>query len=132
PGQTKPPAFKAAYFNQDSSGVREVNLRQSNAAALRGGEGASDLRKIVLPPSASGITTPDPGQLRGATDLMGLDGSFELNLESMLGRQSAWTRGKGVTAEMIQARMQQLEQMILDRKRALQRLAERRGKTAAS
>jgi hypothetical protein len=128
----KNPAFKAAYFNQDTSGVRQANLRGSQAQAMRGGEGASDLKKIVLPPSNYGIDTPDPVQLRGATDLMGLDGSFELNLESMIGRQGAWAKGKGVTPEMIEARMKQLEQMILDRKRALARMKNGKGKKKAT
>ncbi len=132
PKADKPKAFQAAYFNNDSSGVREVNLRQSNVAALRGAEGATDLRKVVLPPSAMGIESPDPGQLRGATDLMGLDGSFELNLEGLLGRQGAWAHSQGVTAEMIMQRLKQLEQMVADRKRALLRMAKNRGKKAAS
>lgn len=130
PSQAQAPAktaaYKAAYFNNDSSGVRDVNLRQKNMQALRGSEGASDLRKVVLPPGSKDV--PDPGQLRGATDLMGLDGSFELNLESMIGRQSAWARGKGVTVEMIQERQRQLEQMIADRKKALARLKNGRAK----
>lgn len=126
----KTPAYKAAYFNADSSGVRDVNLRQKNMQALRGSEGASDLRKVVLPPGTKDV--PDPGQLRGATDLMGLDGSFDLNLESMIGRQSAWTRGEGVTAEMIMERLKQLEQMVADRKQALARLNNGRAKSRAA
>jgi len=126
------PAFKAAYFNQDTSGVREVNLRQRNMQALRGSEGASDLRQIVLPPSVAGIETPDPMQLRGASDLMGLDGSIELTLEGFLGRQSAWTKGKGVTVEMLKARLAQLEEMVEARRRALARLFARKGNAAPS
>ena len=115
------PVYRSAYFNQDTSTVRNVNLRQSTAQALRGAEGAVDLKKVVLPPPV-GTDSPDPAQLRGATDLMGVDGSFELSLESLLGRQSAWAKGKGVTLEAIKARLAQLEQMVEDRKRALARL----------
>ena len=75
-------SFKAAYFNKDISGVKETNLAQSNMKALRGAEGATDLRKIVLPP-AVGVENPDPVELRAATDLMGLDGSFDLDLETL-------------------------------------------------
>jgi len=115
-------AFKAAYFNRDSSAVGTVNLRQSGAQALRGSESAVDLKKVVLPPPI-GVASPDPGQLRGATDLMGLDGTYELGLESLLGRQSAWARGKNATREALEARLAQLEQMVEDRRRALARMA---------
>ncbi|MEE8409252.1 MAG: hypothetical protein V3T05_06590 [Myxococcota bacterium] len=114
-------AHKAAYFNKDISGLKEVNQRASNMQALRGGQGATDLKKIVLPP-AIGIDNPDPEQLAAASALMGLDGSIELDLESLLGRQGAWARGQGVTAEMLLARMQQLEEMVAARKEALRRM----------
>ena len=74
-GRSGQPAFKAAYFNKDVSGVREANLRQSNLAALRGAQGVTDLKKVVLPP-AIGVETPDPAQIREAGDLMGLDGAI--------------------------------------------------------
>jgi hypothetical protein len=54
---------------------------------------------------------------------MGLEGDLELNLESLLGRQGAWLKGKGVTAEMIEARLAQLEAMVAARKEALRRMA---------
>ena len=73
------PAHKAAYFNKDISGVKDANLAQSNMKALRGAEGATDLRKVVIPP-AVGIENPDPADLRAASVLMGLDGGLELNL----------------------------------------------------
>ncbi|OGQ85297.1 MAG: hypothetical protein A2289_10845 [Deltaproteobacteria bacterium RIFOXYA12_FULL_58_15] len=120
--QTKAPAFKAAYFNSDTSGVREVNQRASNMKALRGGEGASDLRKIVLPPPPRGMESPEPARLRDASSLMGLDGSVDLCLENMLGRQGQWARGEGVTAEMILQRMEQLAVMVEARKVALARM----------
>lgn len=84
-------AFKNPYFTKDSSGVGVANQRQRTMQALRGAEGATDLRKVILPP-AIGIETPDPNVLRGSSDLMGIDGSFHLGLEALVGRQSAWTR----------------------------------------
>lgn len=124
------PAYKAAYFNKDVSGVREVNQRERNLQALRGAQGASDLRKVVLPP-AIGVDSPDPSNLRGASDLMGLDGSYELNLEAMIGRQGAWAKGQGVTVEMIKARMKRLAEMVEARKIALRRMLQGRAKKAA-
>jgi hypothetical protein len=123
-GYTAPPknaAFKAAYFNRDTSGLGQANLRQSAAQALRGSESAVDLKKVVLPPPV-GVSSPDPAQLRGATDLMALDGTYDLGLETLLGRQSAWARGKTVTVEALKARLAQLEQMVEDRRRALSRM----------
>jgi hypothetical protein len=125
PAVKKTPAYRAAYFNRDSSSVKEINQRQSGLKALRGAEGASDLRKVVLPPAAY-VDTPNPEVLRGASDLMGLDGSFELDLQSLLGRQSAWTRGQGVTAETIEQRKKQLERMVEARKAALARMKAKR------
>jgi len=125
------PAYKAAYFNKDVSGVREVNQRERNLQALRGAQGASDLRKVVLPP-AIGVDSPDPADLRGAGDLMGLDGSYELNLEAMIGRQGAWAKGQGVTVEMIKARMKLLTKMVEARKIALRRMLQGRAKKAAA
>jgi hypothetical protein len=118
---TRTPAHRAAYFNRDTSGVHEVNQRASNMAALRGGQGATDLKKIVLPP-AIGVDHPEPEVLRGAGDLIGLDGSLDLSLESFLGRQGQWVRQKGVTVEMLEARMAQLEEMVAARKAALLRM----------
>lgn len=115
------PAHRAAYFNNDTSGVHEVNQRASNMAALRGSQGATDLKKIVLPP-AVGVEHPEPEVLRGVGDLMGLDGSLDLSLESFLGRQGQWARQKGVTVEMLEARMAQLEDMVAARKAALLRM----------
>ncbi|MBI5508137.1 MAG: hypothetical protein HY903_05235 [Deltaproteobacteria bacterium] len=129
--RASPPAFKAAYFNKDISGVKEANLRQSNLAALRGAEGASDLKKVVLPP-AIGIETPDPAQIRQAGELMGLDGGLELNLQTFLGRQGAFAKAKGVTVEMIEERLRQLEAMVTARRAALARMLAGRAKARAS
>jgi hypothetical protein len=123
------PAYRAAYFNKDISGARELNQRESTMKALRGAEGASDLKKVTLPKAAHHIDTPDPKVLRGAGDLMGLDGLLELSLATLLGRQGAWTRGQGVTAEMIAARQKYLEKLVEQRRRALARI---RGKRAGS
>ena len=89
----------AAYFNKDTSGVRQVNQSQSNMKALRGSDGAGDLRKVVIPP-ARGIDNPEPANLKSAMGQMGMDGSFSLDLGSMLGRQNNWLQGKGVTVDM--------------------------------
>lgn len=121
------PAYKAAYFNQDISGVNQTNLRAKPAAALRGGEGASDLRKIVLPP-AQGIENPDPGVIRSAADLMSLEPGMPVDLGSMLTRQGAMIRSPGVTREMLEARLAQLMAMVEMRKEALKRM--RDGKSA--
>jgi hypothetical protein len=120
-------AYKAAYFNKDVSGLHEINQRQSQLQALRGAQGAADLRKVVLPP-AIGVDSPDPAQLRGASDLMGLDGSHELSLESMIGRQGAWAKGEGVTVEMLKARLKRLAEMVEARKVALRRMLQGRAK----
>jgi hypothetical protein len=125
------PAFKAAYFNKDISGVREANLRQSNLAALRGAEGATDLKKVVLPP-AIGVETPDPAQIRQAGELMGLDGGTEMNLQTFLGRQSGWAHAKGVTLEMLLERLKKLEEMVNARKAALARMLNGRAKQRAA
>ena len=130
-GGVEQPAFKAAYFNKDISGVREANLRQSNLAALRGAEGATDLKKVVLPP-AIGVETPDPAQIRQASELMGLDGGLEMSLQTFLGRHSGWAHAKGVTVEMILERMKQLEAMVNARKAALARMVHGRAKERAA
>lgn len=126
----KTPAYRAAYFNQDISGVHDVNQRARALQTLRGATGVADLRKVVLPP-AIGVETPDPTRLRGAGDLMGLDGSFDLSLESLLGRQGAWARGQGVTVEAILARLAQLGQMVEARRAALARMGRGRSPTPA-
>ncbi len=119
-----PQVHKHAYFNKDVSGVNRVNLNQSNAKALRGNREAADLRKIVIPPALGGIEHPDPGVLQGAMDLMGVADGFANDLAGLLSRQGAWAKGKGVTVEMIEERMRQLEVMVEARKAALGRMAE--------
>lgn len=121
------PAYKAAYFTQDISGVRQVNLRTRGAQALRGGEGATDLRKIVLPP-AYGIENPDPVIIRSAADLMGLEPGFIHDLAGLLTRQGAMARSPGVTREMLEARMALLNALVEARKAALERM--RHGRAA--
>lgn len=118
----RPAAYKAAYFNQDVSGVSQVNQRQSTMQALRGSEGATDLRRVVLPASSQ-VESPNPAQLRDASKLMGLESEEELNLESLLGRLGGWLKDEGVTVEMIEARLSELEEMVAARKAALVRMA---------
>jgi len=118
------PAYKAAYFNRDTSGVHESNLRGSSMQALRGGEEVVDLKKVVLP-GALGVESPNPDDLRAAGDLMGLAGG-EHGLPDLLGRQKSWLHGKGVTAEMIKARLAQLKEMVEARRAALKRMLQGR------
>lgn len=117
-----PAAFRAAYFNKDVESTGAVNQRTSSMKALRGDEGASDLKKIVIPP-AMGIDTPDPKVLGQALELMSAHNLEQLDLASLLARQGAWSKQKGVTAEMIAERLAQLKQMVQDRLTALRRLA---------
>ncbi len=132
PGTTAAsPAYKAAYFNRDVSGVNQVNLRAKGAAALRGTEGATDLRKIVIPP-AYGIENPDPVIIRSAVDLMGLEPGAHVDLASMLTRQGALARNPSVTKEMLEARLAMLNQMVQARKAALARMAKRRAAKEAN
>lgn len=125
------PAYKAAYFNRDVSGVNQVNLRAKGAAALRGTEGATDLRKIVIPP-AYGIDNPDPVIIRSAVDLMGLEPGAHVDLASMLTRQGALARNPNVTKEMLEARLAMLSQMVQARRAALARMAKRRAAKEAN
>lgn len=117
-----PQAFRAAYFNKDVESTGGINQRTSSMKALRGDEGASDLKKIVIPP-AMGIDTPDPKVLDQALGLMSPNALHDLSLSSLLARQGAWSQQKGVTAEMIAERLAQLQQMVQDRIMALKRLA---------
>jgi hypothetical protein len=124
------PAYKAAYFNQDISGVHQVNLRGRGAQALRGEEGATDLRTIVLPP-AHGIENPNPDIIRSAADLMGLEPGFMHDLAGLLTRQGAMVRSNGVTREMLEARLALLNAMVEARKAALERMRHGRAKEFA-
>lgn len=118
--QARGPAYKSAYFTKDIESTAQVNLRSRPMQALRGSEGASDLKRVVLPPSGS-VEVPNPDQIRAASELMGLSG-HPLDLGSLLSRQGNWAKQKGVTVEMIEARMAQLRSMVNDRVQALQRM----------
>jgi hypothetical protein len=89
-------------------------------SALRGAEGASDLRQVVLPGASK--ETPSPDELRSSSELMGLDGELSTSLQGLLERQGSFAQGKGVTIEMLEARMRQLEEMVAARKAALARV----------
>ena len=54
------PAFRDAYFTKDVSAVQQANQRASDMQALRGAEGVTDLKTIVLPRSPHGVQTPSP------------------------------------------------------------------------
>jgi DNA-binding protein len=131
PGPGVVPAYKAEYFNRAVSGVNQVNLRARGAQALRGTEGATDLRKIVIPP-AYGIDNPDPAIIRSAVDLMGLEPGTAYDLASMLTRQGAIVRNPNVTKEMLEARLAMLNAMVKARKAALARMAKRRAAKEAN
>lgn len=131
PGAGVVPAYKAEYFNRDISGVNQVNLRARSAEALRGSEGATDIRKIVIP-KAYGIDNPDPVIIRSAADLMGLEPGTPCDLASMLTRQGAMVRNPRVTKEMLEARLATLNAMVQSRKAALARMAKRRAAKEAN
>lgn len=116
-------AYQAAYFTQDVSSVRDVNLGQQSMKALRGEKEATDLRQVVLPPSEE-VNSPDADILRGASDLMGLDGSFTPDLPNLLSRQGAWAKQPGMTVEQLEARMRELEALVELRKAALARMVD--------
>ena len=115
------PAFLSAYFNKDVEATAHVNQRASDMQALRGAQEATDLKKVVLPGSER-VDTPDPQHLRAAGDLMGL-GQTPPELQTMLQRHGTWLRQPHVTAEMIQQRLDQLEQMVAARVQSLARMA---------
>jgi hypothetical protein len=131
PGPGVVPAYKAEYFNRDVSGVNQVNLRARSAEALRGSEGATDIRKIIIP-RAYGIDNPDPVVIRSAADLMGLEPGAQYDLAAMLTRQGAMVRNPNVTKEMLEARLAMLNSMIQARKAALARMAKRRAAKEAN
>ena len=116
------PAFRAPYFNKDIESTGAVNQRTRSMKALRGDEGASDLKKIIIPPPR-GAETPDPQTLHSALELMAPHQLNRLDLGSLLARQGAWSKTQGVTAEMIAQRLAQLKQMVQDRLVALARVA---------
>ncbi|HET6345654.1 MAG TPA: hypothetical protein VFH51_12030, partial [Myxococcota bacterium] len=65
PTRGRGPAYKAAYFNKDVDGSAGINQRARPMQALRGQDGAADLRKVVLPPPVE-VEVPNPEQLRAA------------------------------------------------------------------
>lgn len=115
------PAYRSAYFNRDVASTQEANPRAQPMRALRGDEGATDLKKVVLPPPLS-ENIPNPEYLQTALELMRVDDLQHLDLGGLLGRQGAWSKAKGVTAEMIQQRLTQLQQMVEARLAALKRI----------
>ena len=119
--QKKPAAFKNAYFNKDTSSVRDTNFGTREARAMRGADQASDLRNVVIP-GPMGKESPDPGELRSAGERMGLLGEFDLSMESLLGKQGEWTQGEGMTHERLLARLEELEEMVVARVHALSRM----------
>jgi hypothetical protein len=121
PSRGRGPAYKAAYFNKDVDGSAGVNQRAKPMQALRGQDGAADLRKVVLPPPVE-VEVPNPEQLRAAVELMGNGDLQGLDLGSLLARQGSWSKSQGVTPEMIMARLEQLRQMVEARVAALQRM----------
>ncbi|MBT6431904.1 MAG: hypothetical protein HOK28_02360 [Deltaproteobacteria bacterium] len=118
--QSKGPAFKNQYFNQDVNATQQANMSTRAMSALRGAEGASDLRQVVLPGATK--ETPSPEELRSSSELMGLDGELATDLQGLLQRQGSFAQGKGVTVEMLEARLAQLEEMVMARKAALGRV----------
>ena len=123
--QNKPGAHKNAYFNKDVNAVRETNLGTRAAKAMRGADEASDLRKVVIP-GPEGKDSPDPAELQEAGKRMGLEGEPDLSMGSLLGKHGEWAQGKGVTLEMLEERLAQLEEMVALRIEALGRVGQGR------
>jgi hypothetical protein len=121
PQEVAPKAFRAAYFNQDVQATLAPNLRARPMAALRGEEGATDLKKVTLPAPAH--AAPEPEQLGMALARMQAQDLTGLGLAGLLSELNTWTRKEGMTAEMIQARQAQLAQMVAERKEALARMS---------
>ncbi len=120
-------AFRAAYFNRDVGGTKAPNLRAKPMAALRGEEGATDLKRVVLPPPSSS-EAPQPEQLGGALARMLPTGQSAADgapaLEQLIAGLSQWTQQEGMTQEKLQARMEELEALVATRKAALERMAQ--------
>jgi hypothetical protein len=117
----KTPAFRSAYFNKDVDAARAVNLSSSKMQALRGAQGVTDLKKVVLPPSFM-VSTPNPRQLNEAINTMGLLEDFGPRFENLLGKQGQWSQDERVTYEMLLGRLQHLEEMVANRVAALRRM----------
>lgn len=119
--QKKPAAFKNAYFNADVSTVRDTNFSTRAQQALRGSGNAADLKNVVLP-APHGKDNPDPAELQSAGARMGLAGELDVSMETLLGQQSQWAQGKGMTLEKLKERMEELERMVSLRINALARI----------
>ncbi len=119
PAEGRAPAFKAAYFNRDVEATAQVNQRAKPMQALRGSEAAIDLRRVVLP--QNNIDSPDPGQLRNVSLLMGLEGGDAPKLSDMLARQGAWAQSEGMTVEKLMAFLDRMREMVAARRIALAR-----------
>ena len=116
-------AFKAAYFNRDVQATREVNLSAAPLKALRGEEGASDLRRVVLPLPDKAQAPSEPAVLVSALERMvGQSGQGAPNLAELLERQTQWSHLPTVKPELIEARRRLLEAMVAARKAALARM----------
>jgi len=115
-------AYKAAYFNRDVQATGAPNLRARPLAALRGEEGATDLKKVVLPPPAQS-EAPRPEQIGAALERMEPAQQGAPDLAHLLALHNAWTQGEGMTPEKLMARMAELEAMVEARRGALNRMA---------
>lgn len=116
------PAFKAAYFNQDVATTSQVNLAARPQKALRGEEGATDLRRVVLPAPAASEAPSEPAALAGTLERMAPTEVGESALAGLVSRQGEWTERPSVKPETIAARQEKLERMVEDRKLALLRM----------
>ena len=116
-----PKAFRNAYFNKDVAATGALNQRTREMAALRGQEGAADLRRVVLP-HPPGAENPSPQDLHGALARMGGAEAEGTEFTELLGRQAAWTRREGVTPEAIAAAQAKLAALVELRRAALQRM----------
>ena len=116
------PAYRAAYFTQDVSSVRQVNPRTRPQQALRGSPAATDLRQVTLPDGAATLP-PDVLHLEGVSARMGLLDPGSADLGGLLARKGAELQRAGATAESIGIEQARLEARVAGRRQVLARVA---------
>ena len=118
------PAFKNDYFNKDVSNVGKTNQSTHAMKALRGSEGAADLRNIVLP-VLEGEVSASPTELRSAGEMMGLEGDGSTSLEGLLQRQGDWAQNPKNSVEALKSKYEEMERMVQARKEALAKMRDK-------
>ena len=118
------PAFKNDYFNKDVSNVGQTNQSTNSMKALRGSEGAADLRNIVLP-ALEGEGCAGATELRSAGEMMGLEGDASTSLEGLLQREGDWAQNPKNSLEALKSRFEEMERMVQTRKEALAKMRDK-------